>query len=74
MRRRLSVLVATMLLTAAMMWANAPSVVTQEEGCENGQNQAFVNAWLKHDNEEQTLKHLDKLIDCIIDQPPGEGQ
>ena len=63
-----------MLLFVAMMVASAPAVVAQEEGCENGQNQAFINAWLKNDDEEQTLKHLDKLVDCIIDEPPGEGQ
>jgi len=57
-----------------MMAASAPAVFAQEEGCENGQNQVFINAWLKNDNEEQTLKHLDKLVDCIIDEPPGEGQ
>ena len=74
MRCRLSVLIATMVLLTAMMWASAPAVFAQEEGCENGQNQAFINAWLKNNNEEQTLKHLDMLIDCIIDQPPGEGQ
>jgi high-affinity Fe2+/Pb2+ permease len=74
MRRRLSVLGTTMLLVAAMMVASATAVFAQEEGCENGQNQAFVNAWLKHDNGEQTLKHLDKLVDCEVGQPPGEGQ
>ena len=74
MRRRLSVLGTTMLLVAAMMVASATAVFAQEEGCQNGQNQAFVNAWLKHDNEEQTLKHPDKLVDCEVGQPPGEGQ
>jgi uncharacterized iron-regulated protein len=73
MRRRLSILGLTMLLVAAMMVASSQAVFAQEEGCQNGQDQAFINAWLKHDDEEQTLKHLDKLIDCIIDQPPGEG-
>ena len=74
MRRRLSVLGATMLLVAAMMVASAPPLFAQDGGCQKGQNQAFVNAWLKHENEEQTLKHLDKFVDCTVDQPPGEGQ
>ena len=74
MWRRLSVLGTTMLLGAAMIVASATGAFAQEEGCQNGQNQAFVNAWLKHDNEEQTLKHLDKLVDCEAGQPPGEGQ
>jgi hypothetical protein len=74
MRRRLSVLGTTMLLDAAMIVTSATGVFAQEEGCQNGQNEAFVNAWLKHDNEEQTLKHLDKLVDCEAGQPPGEGQ
>jgi hypothetical protein len=74
MRRRLSVLGATMILVAAMMVASAPSVFAQDGGCQKGQDQAWINAWIKHDNDEQTVKHLDKLIDCTLDQPPGEGQ
>ena len=73
MRRRVSVLGATMLLVAAMMVASAPPVFALEGGCQNGQDQAWLNAWFK-DNDEQTLKHLDKMIDCYLDQPPGEGQ
>jgi hypothetical protein len=74
MRRRVSVLGATMLLVAAMMVASAPPVFAVEGGCQNGQDQSWLNAWIKHDNDEQTLKHLDKMIDCYLDQPPGEGQ
>jgi hypothetical protein len=73
-RRRLPVLGATVLLLAALMVASAPPAFAEDEGCENGQNQAFVNAWLKHENEEQTLKHLYMFVYCTIDQPPGEGQ
>ena len=72
-RRRLSVLMATMLLVAAMMMASAPPALAQYGGCEIGQDQAWLNAWFK-DNEEQELKHLYMMIDCYLDQPPGEGQ
>jgi hypothetical protein len=74
MRRRLSVLGATVLLVAAMMVASAPPVFAQYGGCQNGQDQAWLNAWIKHDNDEQELKHLGKMVDCYLDQPPGEGQ
>jgi hypothetical protein len=74
MRRRLSVVGVTMFLVAAMMWTSSQAAFAQEEGCQNGQDQAWINAWLKHDDEEQTLKHLEKMIDCLIDQPPGEEQ
>jgi hypothetical protein len=63
-----------MVLVASMMVANAPSVFAQDGGCQSGQDQAWINAWIKHDNDKQTLKHLEKLIDCTLDQPPGEGQ
>lgn len=63
-----------MLLVAAMMVAGAQAVFAQDGGCQKGQDQAWSNAWIKHENEELTLKHIDKLIDCTIDQPPGEGQ
>jgi hypothetical protein len=72
MRRRLSVLGATVLLVAAMMVASAPPVFAEDGGCQNGQDQAWFNAWIK-DNDEQTLKHLEMMIDCYLDQPPGEG-
>ncbi len=62
------------LLVAAMMAASAPPAFAEDGGCENGQNQAFVNAGLKLDNEEQAVKHLYKFVYCEIDQPPGEGQ
>jgi hypothetical protein len=73
-RRRLSVLGATVLLVAALMAASALPAFAEDGGCEEGQNQSFVNAWLKQENDEQTLKHLSKFVDCQIDQPPGEGQ
>jgi hypothetical protein len=72
MRRRVSVLGATMLLVAAMMVASAPPVFALEGGCQNGQDQSWLNAWFKG-NDEQTLKHLEMMIDCYLDQPPGEG-
>ena len=74
--RRLSVLGATVLLVAAMLVASAPPVFAEnlDAGCQNGQDQAWWNAWLKHDNEQQRLKHQDKMLDCYDDEPPGEGQ
>jgi hypothetical protein len=66
-RRRLPVLGATVLLVAALMVASSPPAFAEDGGCQRGQNQAFVNAWLKHENEEQTLKHLSKLVDCYVD-------
>ena len=74
--RRLSVWVVTGFLVAAMMVASAPPVFAEnlDAGCEVGQDHAWLNTWLKHDNEEQYVKHLDKLADCYYDQPPGEGQ
>jgi hypothetical protein len=70
-RRRLSVLGATVLLVATMLVASAPPVFAEnlDAGCQNGQDQAWWNAWLKHANEEQRVKHQDKN-----DEPPGEGQ
>jgi ABC-type sugar transport system substrate-binding protein len=74
-RRRLSVWATTVLLVAAMM-ASAPPVFAEnlDAGCQNGQDQDWWNAWLKHANEEQRLKHQDKMLDCYNDEPPGEGQ
>ena len=74
MRCRLSVLGATMLLVAAMLVASAPPVFALEGGCQNGQDQVWINTWSKDNKDEQGLKHLDKMIDCYLDQPPGEGQ
>jgi hypothetical protein len=63
-----------MLLVAAMMVAIAPPLFAQDGGCQNGQDQAWFNGWIKHDNDKQDAKHRDKYIDCVLDQPPGEGQ
>jgi hypothetical protein len=74
-RRRLPVLGATVLLGAALVVAtSSPPAFAEEVGCQVGQNRAFVNAWLKHDNEEQTLRNLFKFVNCQIGHPPGEGQ
>jgi hypothetical protein len=52
MRRRLSLLGATMLLVAAMIVASAPPIFAKGGGCHN---------------DKQTSKHLEKLIDCALD-------
>ena len=74
MRRGLSVLGATALLLAATTTAGTSAAFAGDGGCREGQEQAFYNAWTKHDDEEQATKHLYKMIDCTIGQPPGEGQ
>jgi hypothetical protein len=63
-----------MLLVAAMMVASAPPIFAQDGGCQNGQTRAWDNAWIYHDNDKQDTKHMSKMIDCTLDQPPGEGQ
>jgi hypothetical protein len=68
MRRRLSVLGATMLLVAAMMVASAPPIFAKEGGgCHNRQEEDWIKALVKHDNDKQTSRHLEKLIDCALD-------
>ena len=74
MRRRFSVLGATMLLVAAMMVASVPPVFAEDGGCQNGQDQALLNFYLKSDNDEQASKHNYKMLDCYFGVPPGEGQ
>jgi hypothetical protein len=65
MRRRLSVLLGAMvLLVAALMVAAVPPVFAQGEGCYYGQQHAFTNAFLR-DNDEQAVKHLGKIGDCV---------
>ena len=75
MRRRLSVLGTTMLPVAPIMVASAPPLFAQDQdgGCQNGQDQAFLSALTKTDNDEQEVDHL-KMVDCTVGQPPGEGQ
>jgi hypothetical protein len=74
MNRRIPALIAASLLSVTMLVAPAPGASAQDGGCMNGQDQAFVNALGKNDNPDQALKHLLKLIDCTLGQPPGEGQ
>ena len=74
MRRRVSVFGTMVLLVVATTAAGAQAAFAGDGGCREGQEQAFYNAWTKHDDEEQTAKHLDKMIDCTVGQPPGEGQ
>jgi hypothetical protein len=66
-RRRLSVLGATMLLVAAMMVASAPPLFAKDGGCHNRQEEDWIKALVKHDNDKQTSRHLEKLIDCALD-------
>ena len=67
MRRRLSLLGATMLLVAAMIVASAPPIFAKDGGCHNGKDETWIKALVKHDNDKQTSKHLEKLIDCALD-------
>jgi hypothetical protein len=64
MRRRFSVLLGAMVLTAAMLVAAAPPVFAQGEGCYYGQQHAFTNAFV-HENYQQAEKHLEKIGDCV---------
>jgi hypothetical protein len=73
-RRRVSVFGTMVLLVVATTAAGAPAAFAGDGGCREGQEQAFYNAWTKHEDEEQTAKHLDKMIDCTVGHPPGEGQ
>jgi hypothetical protein len=74
MKRSVHTLIAATVLSATMIVAGAPEASAQDGGCMNGQDQAFVNALGKNDDPDQALKHLLKMIDCTLDQPPGEGQ
>lgn len=66
MRRRISVLLGATVLAAAMMVAVAPpAVFAQGEGCYFGQQHAFTNAFLHDNDEQQAVKHLGKLGDCV---------
>jgi hypothetical protein len=61
-------------LVAASTTVGTAAAYARDGGCREGQEQAFYNASSKHDDEEQTTKHLHKMIDCTVGQPPGEGQ